>query len=198
MLKNEAWKACLADQKVPRGYLDRAIKILTIKGIYKKYPYQLPRNIRYFYCRCKTQDSSEDGCQYFPPVKMSRKLNSYWTNQWLNNLDEAEDNENVGDSYWTNQWLNNLDEAEDNENVGDSYWTNQWLNNLDEAEDNENVGDSYWTNQWLNNLDEADEHNGVESVGSINWMTGCDRTKCPCGCEPCQSGLCKCYSWCRK
>ena len=122
MLKNEAWKACLADPKVPRGYLDRAIKILTIKGIYKKYPYKLPRNIRYFYCRCKTQDSSEDGCQYFPPVKMSRKLSSYWTNQWLNNLDEAEDDQSVGDSYWTNQWLNNLDEAEENHNVGAVDW----------------------------------------------------------------------------
>jgi hypothetical protein len=122
MLKDEAWKACLADPKVPRGYFDRAIKILTIKGIYNKYPYKLTRNIRYFYCRCKTQDSSEDGCQYFPPVKMSRKLNSYWTNQWLNNLDEAEDDENVGDSYWTNRWLNNLDEAEEDESIGSIRW----------------------------------------------------------------------------
>ena len=37
LLKNEAWKACLEDPKVPRGYLDRAIKILTNKGIYDKY-----------------------------------------------------------------------------------------------------------------------------------------------------------------
>ena len=42
-----------------------------------------------------------------------------------------------------------------------------------------------------------DEDLGEESIGSINWMTGCDRNKCPCGCEPCQSGLCRCYSWCR-
>ena len=43
----------------------------------------------------------------------------------------------------------------------------------------------------------VDEDLGEESIGSINWMTGCDRNKCPCGCEPCQSGLCRCYSWCR-
>ena len=32
---------------------------------------------------------------------------------WLNNLDEAEEDQSVGDSYWANRWLNNLDEAED-------------------------------------------------------------------------------------
>ena len=43
-------------------------------------------------------------------------------------------------------------------------------------------------------MDEIDRH----GVGSgIDWMNGCDRKKCPCGCEPCQSGLCRCYSWCR-
>ena len=45
------------------------------------------------------------------------------------------------DPYWTNQYLNNLDEADDNENVGfDPYWTNRYLNNLDEADDYEDVG----------------------------------------------------------
>ena len=99
LLKNEAWKACLADPKVPRGYFDRAIKILTNKGYYK-IPGHLTRNIRYFYCRCKTQDSSEDGCQYFPKPIKSRKLSSYWTNQWLNNLDEREDDHRVGGVDW--------------------------------------------------------------------------------------------------
>merc|ERR1719321_1130501 len=43
-------------------------------------------------------------------------------------------------------------------------------------------------------MDEIDRH----GVGSgIDWMNGCDRKKCPCGCEPCQSGLCRCYSSCR-
>merc|ERR1711991_210645 len=43
-------------------------------------------------------------------------------------------------------------------------------------------------------MDEIDRH----GVGSgIDWLNGCDRKKCPCGCEPCQSGLCRCYSWCR-
>ena len=50
-----------------------------------------------------------------------------WANRWLNNLDELEENHNVGDSYWANRWLNNLDEqSEENHNVG-YYTTNRWI-----------------------------------------------------------------------
>ena len=152
LLKNEAWNACLEDPKVGdrRQYFERAVKILTSKGIYKKYPYKLTRNIRYYYCRCKTQDSSEDGCQYFPRPMKSRQLRRVW---------KQED--------WTNRWSNNMDEAEHDHNVGDSYWANRWLNNLDEAEADQNVGDSYWANRWLNNLDETDDLNGVASLDNI-------------------------------
>ena len=46
-------------------------------------------------------------------------------------------------------------------------------------------------------VDDEDAEDEEEVVGNTNWMTGCDRKKCPCGCEPCQTGLCRCYSWCR-
>lgn len=62
----------------------------------------------------------------------------------------------------------------------------------DEADVSQHLPSAAWP--FGNNLIHDDDDD--ENVG-INWMTGCDRSKCPCGCEPCQSGLCRCYSWCR-
>jgi hypothetical protein len=94
--------------------------------------------------------------------KQSRRFDPYWANQWVDNMDEAEDGHNVGDSYWAKRWIDNMDAAEADHNVGDSYWAKRWIDNIDEAEADHNVGDSYWAKRWIDNIDEAND----EAVGS--------------------------------
>jgi hypothetical protein len=77
LLKDQAWQKCLKDPQVGNQiqYFDRALRVLRSKGVYD-HTWKLPRNIKYFYCRCKTQDSTEEGCNYFPPPMKSRRLRS--------------------------------------------------------------------------------------------------------------------------
>jgi len=181
LIKNEAWDKCVNDVHSYVGgtgtrYFDRALKVLSRNGISTD-KYQ----ISYLYCRCATQGSTEEACQYFPPpIKKGSKLRGAEKREKRREEREKrrsarnpgnlkrptksylfdEEEENVGDSYWTNRWLNNMDEAE--ENVGGGRVYGEYNKgpykagaeyNWDEAE--ENVGDSYWTNRWLNNMDEA-------------------------------------------
>ena len=77
LIKDEAWKKCVNDVHYYVGgtgtqYFDRALKILRRNGISTdKY------KISYLYCRCATQGSTEEACQYFPPPIKNRRMLRY-------------------------------------------------------------------------------------------------------------------------
>jgi hypothetical protein len=72
LIKDEAWNKCVNDVHYYVGgtgtqYFDHALKILRRNGISTD-KYQ----ISYLYCRCATQGSTEEACQYFPPPMKKR------------------------------------------------------------------------------------------------------------------------------
>lgn len=77
LIKDEAWNKCVNDIHSYVGgtgteYLDRALKILRRNGISTdKY------KIKYLYCRCATQGSTNEACQYFPPPMKKRSMLRY-------------------------------------------------------------------------------------------------------------------------
>ena len=77
LIKDEAWNKCVNDLHSYVGgtgtqYFDRALKILRQNGISTdKY------KIKYLYCRCATQGSTNEACQYFPPPMKKRSMLRY-------------------------------------------------------------------------------------------------------------------------